>query len=267
MPFLIRYGKKNFVVQSACQLRVDDGELQCFLINPDSRLAQVNMNFHIKSLVLSAAMVCVAALGCKLSSSGADTTQNSSLESSIKLANSREENSNQTATNAPATPTPSPKSAANAVCPDPAKPCQNKILHFDDWALSFKVPARPQPNKTYRSEQFYSIILKTYEPAEDEDCDGGEYIVALEEERKQLQQDYPDRKVFASYLCPNMGATEYDFPGKMDAKNERVLIDNFIAIYAGKTKEEAEKLRQALLPQYPKAVIKPMTATAEWIYQ
>lgn len=165
------------------------------------------------------------------------------------------------------TTTPIPAVAANAVCPDPAKPCKNKDIPFDEWAISFKLPAQVKPNKTYRSEQFYAIIVKVYETGPDEDpCDGGEYIESMETERKALQKEHPERKVFASYLCPNMGATEYEFPGSKKANGE-ALVDNFIAIYAGQTKEDAEKLLPALKMKYPKAAIKPMTSLAEWIYQ
>lgn len=46
-----------------------------------------------------------------------------------------------------------------------------------------------------------------------------------------------------------------------------VLIDNFIAIYAGETREEAEQLRKQLLDEYPKAAVKRMTAVWERIEQ
>ena len=224
------------------------------------------MNLLTRPAVLAAAIIMAITLGCKLNSANSETSQNAQQENHVTLTPARVENANVNASNA--SPTPAPKPPANAVCPDPARPCQNKTIYFDEWALSFKLPVKPLPNKTYRSAQFYGIILKVYEGNQNEDyCDGGEVIVAMEDERKQLQQDYPDRKVFASYDCPNMGATDYDFPGRMDAKNERVVVDNFIAIYAGQTKEDAERLLAALKPQYPKAVIKPMTALAELIVQ
>jgi hypothetical protein len=45
------------------------------------------------------------------------------------------------------------------------------------------------------------------------------------------------------------------------------LIDNFIAVYAGETEEEAEVLRRSMRDEYPKAVIKQMTANWERIEQ
>ena len=163
-------------------------------------------------------------------------------------------------------PTPTPTPLPNAVCPDPAQPCKgNKDIGFDEWSITFRLPAKVQPNKTYRSAPFYAIIVKILQNADEDPCDGGDYVESLEAERKSLQKEFPDRKVFASYSCPNMGATGYDFPGSSDS--EKTLVDNFIAVYAGSTKEEAEKLLPRLKAKYPAAQVKPMTATQEWIYQ
>lgn len=170
-------------------------------------------------------------------------------------ASSREGNSIETASTVAGIQT------ANAVCPDPTKPCHNKNKHFDDWELSFKMPNRLAANKTYRSSSFYALILKTF--GEVEDCDGGEFLIAGEAERKKLQRTQPNRKVFASYECPNMGAVDYDFAGRYDAKREKVVIFNFLAIYAGTTKADADALLAELKPKYPKAVIKQMTVGFE----
>jgi hypothetical protein len=89
----------------------------------------------------------------------------------------------------------------------------------------------------------------------------------MENERKEFQNSQSDRKVFAKYACPNMDAVGYDFEGRMDAAGENVLIDNFIAVYAGETAEEAEVLRRSIRDEYPKAIIKKMTANWERIVQ
>lgn len=154
----------------------------------------------------------------------------------------------------------------NAVCPIPIQPCRHKEKEFADWELSFKLPAKITPNKTYSSAPFYAVMLKTYK-SEDDDCDGGEYIEALEAERKQLQKSQPERKVFAAYACPNMDAVNYDFEGRWDKAKDVELIGNFIAVYAGQTAEEAKTLRQSLLDEYPKATVKKMTAQWERIEQ
>ena len=120
------------------------------------------------------------------------------------------------------------------------------------------MPAKLAVNTTYSSAPFYALILKTY--ATDDDCDGGEYVEAIESERKQLQHSEPIRKAFASYQCPNMGAVDYEFDGKWDAKKENLAVGHFVAIYAGETKEQAEELLKKLGPKYPNAVAKRMTA-------
>lgn len=153
----------------------------------------------------------------------------------------------------------------NAVCPHPDKPCRHKEKEFAEWELSFRLPAKIAPNKTYSSAPFYAVLLKTYKSVED--CDGGEYIEAVENERKEFQKLQPERKVFASYGCPNMDAASYDFEGRWDAAKETVLIDNFIAVYAGETEEEAEALRRGVRDEYPKAVVKKMTVGWERIEQ
>jgi hypothetical protein len=155
--------------------------------------------------------------------------------------------------------------AANEVCPHPDKPCTRKDKEFAEWELSFRLPAKITPNKTYSSAPFYAVMLKTYKSVED--CDGGEFIEAVENERKQFQNLQLERKVFASYGCPNMDAVNYEFEGRWDAAKEMVLIDNFIAVYAGKTAEEAEVLRRELRDEYPEAVVKRMTVNWERIEQ
>jgi hypothetical protein len=216
-------------------------------------------------LIVALSTLVMAVLGCRMLASNSTAVNNSNQNSAanpteISFANS---NSDAVAISSPqGTPTPP---AANAVCPNPAKPCHHKEKQFDDWELSFKMPGKLKPNKTYFSAPFYALILKTYKL--DDDCDGGEYIEAVEKERKELQRNEPGRKVFASYECPNMGAVSYDFPSAYDAKRERSLVDNFLAIYAGETKEDAEELMGHLKAKYPNAQLKQMKATFEIIDQ
>lgn len=163
------------------------------------------------------------------------------------------------------TQNPPPAQTANAICPNPAKPCKHKEKEFAEWELSFKMPAKLKGNTTYKSAPFYAVILKTY--SMDDDCDGGEFIEAAEKDRKKEQAMQLERKVFASYMCPNMDAVNYDFAGRMDAKKERVILDNFIAIYAGATQQEADMTLQSMKSEYPKAVLKRMTAMYERMEQ
>lgn len=218
-------------------------------------------------LITTVAALLLSGCDSAVSSQNSNRTETQTAEnasSGIKSADLFGERDAQKNTTDYRTP---PKKAplSNAVCPHPEKPCRHKEKEFAEWELSFRLPAKIQPNKTYSSAPFYAVLLKTYDSVEE--CDGGEYIEEAEAERKRLQNSQLERKLFASYACPNMDAVSYDFEGKFDAAKERVLIDNFIAIYAGETKEEAEQLRKQLLDGYPKAVVKRMTAQWERIEQ
>lgn len=208
--------------------------------------------------------------GCKFSAFNQDSAQTANVNNAAvstpntAKAASEATNSETNSTLVSQVKTPATQQA-NAVCPDPAKPCRHKEKTFDDWELSFKMPPKLQPNKPYKSAAFYALILKTYETGDD--CDGGEYIEAVETERKNLQINYPERKAFAAYQCPNMGAVDYDFEGKWSAGKENIVIGNFLAIYAGETKAEAENLLSKIKTRYPEAAIKQMTATYEKIEQ
>ncbi len=210
----------------------------------------------MKQRLFTLSLLLLVALGCKL---GSTTAQNGPA-----AENSGAEINPVTTTAEPeATPKPAPQ--ANAVCPDPAKPCHHKQKHFDDWELSFKMPAKLPVNTAIKSAPFYAVIMKTFPMGED--CDGGEFIEAAEADRKREQAAQPGRKAFASYECPNMGAVNYDFPGRFDAKNENIVIGNFIAIYAGTTKAEGEIQLRSLSSKYPQAQLKQMTALYELIEQ
>ncbi|HEX9963090.1 MAG TPA: hypothetical protein VGB00_19305 [Pyrinomonadaceae bacterium] len=160
-----------------------------------------------------------------------------------------------------ATPTPKPaaKKISNAVCPDPLKPCHHGEREFADWELPFKLPAKIVANKTYSSQQFYAVILKKYEDG----CAEMDYDAKIEAERIRMQKAFPNRKVFAEYSCPNMDSVGYEFAGKRDASGERVLFMDYIAVYAGETEEEAQKMLDDAREEFPQAVIKKMTANYE----
>ena len=152
----------------------------------------------------------------------------------------------------------------NAVCPDPKEPCHHKEKRFDDWELSFRMPSKLSANRTYSSAPFYAVILETYEFP---DCDGGEVSLDIEKKRKEVQRLYPQRKVFASYECPNMAGVIYEFDGKWDEKRVELVVGDFLAIYAGESRDDALSLLNELQPQFPGAVVKQMAATFARIVQ
>jgi len=147
------------------------------------------------------------------------------------------------------------------ICANPAAPCVSKHKEFAAYELSFKLPAKIKANTPYKSAPFFAVMLKDkIKVSEQEECDGGEYHKRLENERKQTQKLYPERKVFASYQCPDMGAIGYEVNGQ--SYNE-----NFIAIYGGATPEEANQMLDKVKAKYPKATIKKMRAVFEDIQQ
>jgi hypothetical protein len=150
------------------------------------------------------------------------------------------------------------KSRGFEVCPDPKTPCHSRTRRFAAYELPFRLPVSLKPKQEYKSEPFYGVIIKTYES---EDCDADDHTASIERERIAVQKTYPRRKVFASYSCPNMDALSYDFPGLMDASRERVLINTFIAVYAGRTSQEAEEFLVYLQTIYPQAMLKGMTVS------
>ena len=218
----------------------------------------------MKERLLTLTFVLLIALGCKL---GSTTAQNGQSEPSRDNRSAAANASAGSSTAEPeATPKPAAKqTAANAVCPDPSKPCHHKDKRFDDWELSFKMPAKLTPNKAHKSAPFYAVILKTYPMGED--CDGGEFIEAAEADRKREQANQLQRKVFASYECPNMGAVNYDFEGRWTKDGQSLALGNFIALYAGTTRAEGEEALKFLKSEYPQAQLKQMTAMYELIEQ
>jgi hypothetical protein len=141
---------------------------------------------------------------------------------------------------------------ASKVCPNPAAPCKSKHREFYPYDLSFTLPAKIKANVDYKSAPFFAVMLKeNIKVSENEECDGGEYHKRVEADRKKIQTGFPDKKVFASYQCPDMGALSYTVNGQP-------LNDNFIALYAGETQAEADLTLLFAKSKYPKATLKKM---------
>jgi hypothetical protein len=147
------------------------------------------------------------------------------------------------------------------VCPNPAAPCKSKHREFYPYDLSFTLPAKIKVNTDYKSAPFFAVMLKeNIKVSANEECDGGEYHKRVETDRKKIQTIFPDKKVFASYQCPDMGALAYVSGGKP-------LNDNFIAVYAGETVEEANQFLALAKFKYPKATLKKMQVIFNQIEQ
>ena len=141
---------------------------------------------------------------------------------------------------------------AAKVCPNPAAPCKSKHREFYSYDLSFTLPTRIKGNVDYKSAPFFAVMLKeNIKVSENEECDGGEFHKRVEADRKKIQTGFPDKKVFASYQCPDIGALSY-------VVNGQPLNDNFIALYAGETQAEADLTLLFVRSKYPKATLKKM---------
>jgi hypothetical protein len=147
------------------------------------------------------------------------------------------------------------------ICPNPAAPCKSRHREFYPYDLSFNLPAKIKVNTDYKSAPFFAVLLKeNIQVSAKEECDGGEFHKRVESERKTIQTIFPDRKVFASYQCPDMGALSYTVNGKP-------ANDNFIALYAGETQEEANQALFLAQIKYPKATLKKMQVIFNQIEQ
>lgn len=146
------------------------------------------------------------------------------------------------------------------VCPNPSAPCRSSKFEFPTYALSFKLPSNLKWLNNYRSVGFYSILLKSMRaipdpdgPAGGQKCSG--YI--LETERVRVQTMFPTHKVFTSrFGCgsPGIGYTgvNYDY--------------NFLAVYAGETKSEAERFltKVKATKTFPDANIRRMQVVLDY---
>ncbi len=137
------------------------------------------------------------------------------------------------------------------VCPNPAKPCPTVSHEFQAHDLSFALPAQLEWQSGHYSAAFYAVILRsmTAIPAQDihddEICKG----FIEESERLSTQAKFPDHKVFTSR---NGCATAVFYTNTNDKYN-------FIAVYAGETKDEATKiLEQAKVAGFTDASLRKM---------
>lgn len=211
-------------------------------------------------LITVAAFATTACLPLNFAQSSGGERSNATTENATLTATGAETDAPENKTKPARTPKTAPKKLANAVCPDPEKPCHHREREFADWELPFNLPAKIVANKTYSSAQFYAVIIRKFDDACADEMD---YDSEIEAERLRIQRAYPERKVFAEYSCPNMDAVHYDFAGKRDASGERVLFMDYIAIYAGETEEEANRILKEAREDFSQAILKKMTANYE----
>ena len=129
------------------------------------------------------------------------------------------------------------------VCGNPKVSCKSNMT-FNPYDLQFRLPKNAV---IFDTEQFYAIILKSVRAMND-DCNA----FVSEDERLRAQALFPDHKVFAS-RCYEAGSVYY-----------APVADNqhFMAVYAGKTRAEAERMLVAVKAtgQYAGANIRRLRA-------
>jgi hypothetical protein len=144
-----------------------------------------------------------------------------------------------------------PQTSGGAVCHQPSVQCSSSYS-FAAYQLPFTIKEKLQFGKSYRSEQFYAVILKSVKAAGDPDC-----TIVSEEERLEAQSSFPTRKAFASHSnCPE----------ELIAYENVDPEFNFLAVYAGKSLNDAQRvLRQVTSnPRYSQAYLKRMRVILEY---
>jgi len=106
-------------------------------------------------------------------------------------------------------------------CGDPAKPCAG----FKEHDLSFPLPTDAVARTHAQSTQFYAVMLLT-----------AERCLITENRRKEVQAQFPGRKVFAMrFQCDEKVENNVTYSNV----NDKLA---FLAVYAGEGREAAEAL-------------------------
>ncbi len=122
------------------------------------------------------------------------------------------------------------------VCGNPSAPCLPSERKFQANDISFKLPRTLKWQTYYYSANFYAVILKSKRAVADPDGQEGATECSgyySESERIKVQKQFPSNKVFTSRSgCVGSGIdyTNYNYDY------------NFLAVYAGATKNEAKQI-------------------------
>ena len=140
-----------------------------------------------------------------------------------------------------------------SICFDPTVPCRTSVP-FEPFNLPFRVPKNAV---IYDTELFYAVILKRVHMAA-ENCD--QFI--SEEDRLSAQALFPHRKVFTSRRCGDAGEVGYSNVNNTDATDDQKRPSEFMAVYAGATLAEANRILAAVKAtgKFPGANIRRMRA-------
>jgi hypothetical protein len=146
---------------------------------------------------------------------------------------------------------PTTAQTTGTLCHDPTGRCQSSYS-FAPYQFPFTIKEKLIYGNTYKSQQFYAVILKSVKATGDPDCS-----FIDESERLEEQTRWQARKVFTSrFSCPE----------------ELILYENtnqsfnFLALYAGTTLNEARRVLNEVKTKgrYPQAYIKRTRVVVEY---
>lgn len=104
-------------------------------------------------------------------------------------------------------------------CYDPAKPCPG----FKDHDLSFPLPTDGVARTQAQSTPFFAVVILT-----------SERCTINENRRKEVQANFPDRKVFAMrFKCDDKAENNVTYTNSDDSFG-------FLAVYAGEDRPAAD---------------------------
>ena len=138
-----------------------------------------------------------------------------------------------------------------AICYQPLAQCSSSHS-FAAYQLPFVIKEKLEFGKSYRSEEFYGVVLKSVKAVGDPDCS-----FVSEAERLAAQTVWPTRKVFSSHFNCSEELIVYE---NVDQNF------NFLAVYAGKTLNEARRVLSEVKtnPRYSQAYLKRMRVVLEY---
>ena len=124
------------------------------------------------------------------------------------------------------------------VCGDPTVRCVTSV-EFQPYDMPFQIP---RAGVIWESEKYYAVILKSMNARDN--CS----LFVSEDERLEAQSQFPHNKVFSDRCAE---------PGNLFYSNTNGNF-RFMAVYAGKTPAEAEKMRArvAATGKYPGANVR-----------
>jgi len=136
------------------------------------------------------------------------------------------------------------------VCYQPSARCSTSHS-FTPYQLPFVIKEKLVFGKSYRSQQFYAVILKSVKIDPNADCSE-----VGEAERLKAQSIWPTRKVFTSrYSCPEE---------LVSYENTEPSV-NFLAVYAGPSLAEARRvLNEAKAKGHLQAYIKRIRVVLDY---